>query len=127
MAKKNNSKDKFYGQAIDYKNWNWALNNLPQEALDHFDESPPTPDEIMIGLHRLQESGFKITSGYDDYSKCWIMKATCGTQGFHNSGIAISARGNDFEDCAGLLIYKYFTVAQESLVDFVEKPRGVRG
>lgn len=115
-------------EKIDYKNWVWCIDNLTSDQMKAFDDSPPSSDELVNGLHRVLEMGFKITLKPDTFNNCLQINAVCDETGHENSGLAVSARSDDTEDMVGLLLYKIFVVADGNLQQFADKkPRGIRG
>ena len=104
------------GERIDFKNIVWVIDNLTKDHMKAHDESPHPAEDLLDGLHNLAESGAKIGFKFDSYSGAgYLMTATFDVSGFHNSGYAISARGTDFSDCASILLYKFYNVANGDL------------
>lgn len=116
MANTKNKKSVSRGERIDFKKIVWVIDNLTKDHMKQHDDKPATPQEITEGVFMLAEEGAKVSFKFDTYSgKGYLMTATFDTTGHTNSGYAISARGVDFSDCASILLYKYFTVAERDL------------
>lgn len=122
MSKKNGKKK------VNFEDVVWVIDNLSSSQLTAHDKKPYSPQEIIHKLSEMVEDGFGISIKWDSYNNCLLATATCMMLGYDNSGLALSARGEDATDCYSILLYKYYNVAKRDLRGFSEKvPKGVRG
>lgn len=116
------------GEKVAFDSIVWVLNNLSTDELSAHDAKPYTPETILDKANEMVEDGFQFSWKYDGYSKSRQVSAMCLFQGHDNSGLAISARGEDVQDCMSIVLYKYYNIADRDLRGFTDViPRGVRG
>lgn len=106
----------------------WVLNNLSEKELAAHDANPYSPQDILDKSNEMIEDGFQFSWKYDGYSKSRQVSAMCLFEGCTNTGLAISARGEDISDCMSICLYKYYNVADRDLRAFTDVvPTSVRG
>ena len=116
------------GSKVEFGNIVWVIDNLDTKQLKDHDAKPATSEEIFHKINEMIEDSFKVSMKYDNYSKSMLVTAICDDADATNAGLAISARGDDIQDAASIMLYKYFVVAQRDLRGFADKiPTGVRG
>lgn len=126
MAKRTTKKH----DKIDFKKIKFVIDNLTKDHMKAFDANPPAPVDILDGIHNLAEEGASVSVKFDHWSgKGYLASATFNMTNYQNSGYAISARGSDVTDALGILLYKYFTVAERdlSLWDYGKEEGFTRG
>jgi hypothetical protein len=115
-------------QKIDYKEWIWCIDNLSKAQLEAYDEASEHTSEYFDKMTVLIEDGFSCTTKRDYYNNCILVSAVNDYTGFHNSGLCLSARSDSAPDAWGILLYKYFIVAERDLRPFADsKPNFKRG
>jgi len=116
------------GDKVAFDSIVWVLNNLSSDELSAHDTQPYTPETILDKANEMIEDGFQFSWKYDSYSKSRQVSAMCLFTGHDNSGLAISARGEDVQDCMSIVLYKYYNIADRDLRGFTDViPQGVRG
>lgn len=118
-------------KTIPYDKIQYVFNNLTKDELNTFDKSEhckPDLDTLMSNLHRLIESGFKLSAKWDSYSGNGIqLSAVCNETGKPSSGYATSARSNDLYDALAILLYKIQVLADNDLSSFDNEWKEYRG
>lgn len=116
------------GEKVEFSNIVWCIDNLDVKQLADHDKNPYDGIQCFDKINEMIEDSFKISMRYDTYSKSMLVSAVCQDIDAMNSGLAISARGNDITDACSIMLYKYFNVAKRDLRGFADKiPTGVRG
>jgi len=106
----------------DWKSIKWVLNNLDDDTLSQIDATEFDTERYLDWIAHLVDNGFVINFGWDDWSKCYQVTATCSFEGFANSGYAVSARSDeDFVDAVKILWGKIEFVANFDLPSTYEK------
>lgn len=101
---------------IDFKDIKWVIDNLTKDHMKVYDADPPNEAQIIDAINNMVEVGCKVGVKFDTYSgKGILATAIFDVGGYENSGYAISARGTDVHDALGILVFKFFTVAQSDL------------
>jgi len=128
MARKKDSSVSKKTGRVDFKDIVWCIDNLTETQLENHDENPCDAVTVMDYATQMVEKNFKLSMRWDDYSQCFMVSAVCDVHGYDNSGLAISARGDDFLDAFSIMFYKFFVVAEQDLRGFADKkPKSVRG
>ena len=110
-------------EPVSFDKIQWVFNNLSDGELEMFDNNPLSYPQISDGIHRLIESGFKLSLKFDAFSECIQITAVCNEPEHENSGLATSARGSDAFDAMALLVYKILVIAEGDLRPYVEEKR----
>lgn len=108
------------GSKIDFNSIVWVLNNLTTDELTAHDAKPYNAQQILDLSNEMIEDGFQFSWKFDDYSSSRQCSAMCLFEGHENTGLAISARGEDIEDCMSIILYKYYNIAKRDLRGFTE-------
>lgn len=123
MAKKKRSEN----EKIDYKDYQWVVDNLSEAQLAAHDKNPRTPEKFFEIIDTIIDDGGQISFKKDTYNDCLMVSLIFGITGYKNSGYCTSARGSDSRDCLSILLYKYQDVAQGDLPSIATETRSVRG
>lgn len=105
-------------------NWNeitYVINNLPDKDMKIVDERVYTQEQISHFMTEQIESGgqFKLSWDYE-YGECPNLSLVYYFEDYPNSGYGVSARGEDFDHCITILMYKFFDVAKGKLFELTE-------
>lgn len=105
-------------------NWNeitYVVNNLPDKDLKAIDDIELSKEDISGFMTEQIESGgqFKLSWDYE-WGDCPNLSLVYYFEDYPNSGFGISARGEDFDHCVTILMYKFNTVAGGKLYELTE-------
>lgn len=116
------------GNKVQFDSIIWVLNNLTNDELAAHDAHPYDPSQILDLSNEMIEDGFQFSWKFDSYSQSRQCSAMCLFHGHDNTGLALSARGEDVQDCMSIILYKYYNIAKRDLRGFTDiVPKGVRG
>lgn len=122
------SKRKKTNSKVEFSDIVWCIDNLDSKQLAAHDKLPLTSEQIIEQQSKMIELDFKLSAKWDTYSKSFLATAICDNASATNSGLAISARSDDYLDAWSILLFKFFTIANEDLRPFADSiPRGIRG
>lgn len=132
MAKSKSSspKKKSERQRIkDFGSLVWILNNLSDDELSHMDSQEFDAGRFCDFLEGCVDNGLDVKFSWDNYSSSYSVQAMGAWEGFHNSGMAVSARSVDVFDAAKVLWFKISFMCEFDLTQYREKARerGKRG
>lgn len=119
MAKKPKAKGR--EKIANFKDMVFVINNLDDEMLEACDRSEIDWERFGEFLEKLVDDGMSVKVDYDSYSDCFMASASGVWTGFKNTGIAVSARGENVVDALKILHFKIDVVADWDLVQFKEK------
>jgi len=101
----------------------YVINNLPKKDLDAVDKMPVELTAMFGFMEQEIENGGSFSYKYDDYSECPQLILGYYIKGHINSGFCVSARGENFEHCLRIIIYKFYEVAKGEFGNLTEAPK----
>jgi len=108
---------------IPFDDMQYVINNLPKKDLDAVDKMPVELTAMFGFMEQEIENGGSFSYKYDDYSECPQLTLGYYIKGHINSGFCVSARGENFEHCLRIIIYKFYEVAKGEFGNLTEAPK----
>lgn len=116
MAKNNKNR-------INFDDVQYVINNLPKKDMDIVDKNPVELSTMFGFMEQEIENGGSFSYKYDDYSECPQLTLGYYIKGYVNSGYCVSARGENFEHCLRIIIYKFYEIAKGEFANLSEVPK----
>lgn len=102
---------------IPFADIQWLVNNLNAKDLANAESLEIGLSEIDNFMTQEIENGAQFSFKFDDYSDCPQASMFFGTEGYENSGYALSARGKSFVHCMTILMFKFHEICQGKLYE----------
>lgn len=94
----------------------YVINNLTEKDMKIVDDMELSAEQISNFMTEQVEMGGQFKLSYDyDYGDCPNLSLVYYYDDYPNSGYGVSARGEDFNHCIRILMYKFFEVAKGQL------------
>lgn len=108
---------------LDWKDTRWVLNNLDEEQLVQMDNTPFDVARYMDWISHLVDMGIEVKLGWDDFSRCYVGTLMGSWVGYVNTGYAVSARSDSFEDIIKILWFKFEYLCDADMSKAYEQPK----
>jgi len=110
----------------DFKNTKWVLNNLDDTQLLLMDNTEFDMSRSLEWIERLVDDGMEFKFTFDTWSSCYQANVFGAFLGFKNTGYAVSARSDTFEDVIKILWFKIEYLCEGDLTQAYEAPKSKR-